>query len=67
MKRAGGRSFVTKEARVCHEYEFDWYEQARIAEQQRREKERTKEKDGQPSRAPAGKPDGVKDKEPVPA
>ncbi len=51
---------------MCHEYEFDWYEQARIAEKQRRE--HANEQNKQPSKAPAAKPQkDVKEKEPAPA
>jgi hypothetical protein len=51
---------------MCEEYEFDWHEQARIAEKQRRERQRADEQ--QPSKSPAAKPEKpVKDKEPVPA
>jgi hypothetical protein len=53
---------------MCHEYEFDWYEQARIAEKQRREQQKSGEQEKAPSRAPAGEPrKNVKDKEPTPA
>jgi hypothetical protein len=53
---------------MCHEYEFDWYEQARIAEKQRREREKMREQDKEPSRSPAAKPQKeVKQKEPTPA
>jgi len=51
---------------MCHEYEFDWYEQARIAEKQRREQ--ANEQKQQPSKAPPAKPQKtVKEKEPSPA
>ncbi len=51
---------------MCHEYEFDWYEQARIAERQRRE--RLNEEKKQRSNAPAAKPEKpAKEKEPAPA
>ena len=53
---------------MCHEYEFDWYEQARIAEKQRREHQQAREPDKESTRAPAAKPQkSVKDKEPTPA
>ncbi len=49
---------------MCHEYEFDWYEQARIAEKQRREHLKQEKK----QRSDAPKPEKpAKEKEPAPA
>ncbi len=48
---------------MCHEYEFDWYEQARIAEKQRREhlkEERQRSETPKPEKP-------AKEKEPAPA
>ena len=50
---------------MCEEYEFEWYERARIAEQQRRERLRDAEPKESP-KAPAPQQD-VKEQEPVPA
>jgi hypothetical protein len=52
---------------MCHEYEFEWYEQARTAEKERREREQKVERDAQPSKAPAKPDKDVKRNEPVPA
>jgi hypothetical protein len=55
---------------MCYEYDFDWYEEARRAEQQRRERlnaaepKRETAKPEAPSPAPAKREDR---KEPVPA
>ncbi len=57
-----GRALIRRHP-VCHEYEFDWYEQARIAEKQRRE--HLKEEKKRPEAPKPEKP--AKDKEPAPA